>query len=191
MIFNDDEVNLPEKLLQALTTDQLVVFVGAGVSARAYPEQAVGTYYPNFRELAHEVATRLGRPITADEQRSLEAGFIDRVLGEWDYQKGDVRRHAADILQENENGQRLDLHRAILRLFAGHLTPRIITTNFDRLLIRARGAEGLATDTRWEISLAPALPPIRRLSGISFLHGSVDEPLDMVLTEGYWTSLYG
>jgi hypothetical protein len=183
MIFNDDDVNLPERLVQALTTDQLVVFVGAGVSACAYPAQPANTYYPNFRELAHEIAKRLNRTIGEDEQKSLEQGFIDRLLGEWDDQKGDVRRHASDILQVNESGQRVDLHRAILRLFAGHLTPRIVTTNFDRLLIRALQAEDQLAEARWQISRAPALPPMRRFSGIGFLHGSVDEPLDMVLTD--------
>jgi hypothetical protein len=141
MIFTDDDVNLPERLLQALTTNQLVVFAGAGVSARAYKEQPANTYYPNFRELAEGIAGRIGRSVTDDEQQSLKVGFIDRVLGEWDDQKGDVRRHAADILQSNETEQRLDLHKAILQLFAGGLTPRIITTNFDRLLIRALESE--------------------------------------------------
>ncbi len=121
--------------------------------------------------------------MTDDEQQSLKVGFIDRVLGEWDDQKGDVRRHAADILQSNETEQRLDLHKAILQLFAGELTPRIITTNFDRLLIRALESEGLATEDRWRIMYAPDLPPARRFSGICFLHGSVNEPAEMVLTD--------
>lgn len=183
MIFTDDEVNLPEQLLQRLTSDRLVVFVGAGVSMQAYKKQPPGTYYPGFRELAELIAQRLSRSMAEPEKKSLKEGYIDRVLGEWDDQMGDVRRHAASILQENETGQRLELHRAIIRLFIGNLTPRIVTTNFDRLLIRVLEAEGLTPGGRWSISLAPSLPPVRRFSGICYLHGSVDEGQDIVLTD--------
>jgi hypothetical protein len=31
--------------------------------------------------------------------------------------------------------------------------------------------------------MAPFLPPVRRFSGICYLHGSVDGPNDMVLTD--------
>jgi hypothetical protein len=183
MIFNNDEVNLPERLLQALTSDRLVVFVGAGVSAKAYPAQPADTFYPNFADLAHQIAVRLTRKPSADEEKYIDEGFIDRVLGEWDDDSGDVRRHAAGILTVNEPGQRIDLHRSIVRLFAGDLTPRVVTTNFDRLLVRARDAEGFATDMRWRISLAPSLPPAKRFQGICCLHGTVDDPAEMVLTD--------
>ncbi len=183
MIFNDDGVNLPERLLESLTRDRLVVFVGAGVSMQAYKEQPPDRYYPGFRELAELIAQRIGRSITEPEKRYLKDGYIDRVLGELDDHAGDVRGHAATILQENETGQRLKLHRAIIRLFIGNLSPRIVTTNFDRLLIRALEAEGLTRGGRWSISVAPLLPPVRRFSGICYLHGNVDEPQDIVLTD--------
>lgn len=183
MIFTDDGVDLPNQLLQSLTSDRLVVFVGAGVSMQAYQEQPPDTWYPGFKELAKVIAERLSRSITEREQGYLENGYVDRLLGEWDDQKGDVRGHAANILQANEAGQRLDLHRAIIRLFKGNPIPRIVTTNFDRLLIRALEAEGMTRGGRWSISLAPALPPARRFTGICYLHGSVDEPQDMVLTD--------
>lgn len=145
MIFTDDGVNLPERLLESLINDRLVVFVGAGVSMRAYNEQPLNTWYPGFKELARIIAQRLHRPITETEQRYIDNGDIDRVLGEWEHQKCDVRTHAAAILQANENGQRLELHRAIIRLFTSNPTARIVTTNFDRLLIHATEAEGLTT----------------------------------------------
>ncbi len=183
MIFTDDGVELPDQLLQSLTSDRLVVFLGAGVSMQAYKEQPLDTCYPGFKELARGIAQRLSRSITETEQRNLDNGYVDRVLGEWDDQKCDVRSHAATILQANEGGQRLELHRAIIRLFASNPTPRIVTTNFDRLLIRAQEAEGLTTRGQWNISIAPALPPVRRFRGICYLHGSVREPRDIVITD--------
>ena len=183
MIFTDDGVNLPERLLDSLINDRLVVFVGAGVSMRAYGEQPLNACYPGFKDLARSIAERLSRTINETEQEYLENGDIDRLLGEWDDQKCDVRNHAASILRTNEDGQRLDLHRALIRLFASNPNARIVTTNFDRLLIRAVDAEGLRADSKWNIGIAPGLPPVRRFRGICYLHGDVDEPQDMVLTD--------
>src|SRR5439155_292914 len=183
MIFTDDGVNLPERLLESLVSDRLVVFVGAGVSMRAYRAQALDSYYPGFKELTRVIAQRLSRVLTKTEEGYLKNGDIDRVLGEWDDQRCDVRSHAAIILQANEAGQRLELHRAIIRLFASNPTPRVVTTNFDHLLIRALEAEGFQTGVKWSVSIAPALPPVRRFSGICYLHGRVDEAQDMVLTD--------
>ncbi|MBI2350733.1 MAG: SIR2 family protein, partial [Deltaproteobacteria bacterium] len=183
MIFTDDGVDLPNQLLQSLTSDRLVIFVGAGVSMQAYQEQPPDTYYPGFAGLAELIAERLSRAIPETEKEHLKTEYVGRVLGEWDDQKGDVRGRAAAILQENEAGQRLELHRAIIRPFKGNPKPRIVTTNLDRLLIRALEVEGLARGGRWSISVTPALPPARRFTGICYLHGSVDEPQDIVLTD--------
>jgi hypothetical protein len=183
MIFTDDGVKLPDELLQALTSDRLVVFVGAGVSMRAYRDQPPHTYYPGFQELAEQIAQRIGHAISEKDKGYLRDNYVDRILGEWDDKTGDIKEHAASILRTNESGQRLDRHRAIIRLFTPKLTPRIVTTNFDRLLTRALNAEGRTGDNRWNITMAPFLPPVRRFSGICYLHGSVDEPNDMVLTD--------
>jgi hypothetical protein len=183
MIFTDDAVDIPERLLDSLTKDRLVVFVGAGVSMRAYKKQPPETCYPGFPELAGLIAERLSRTITDRDKTFIKDGFIDRIIGEWDDTGGDVRQHAAAILQFNESGQRLILHRAIIRLLAGTPTPRIVTTNFDRLLLLALEAENLSVDRRWRVAVAPALPPTRRFSGICYLHGRVNEPQDMVLTD--------
>jgi NAD-dependent SIR2 family protein deacetylase len=183
MIFTDDGVDLPEQLLQSLASNRLVVFVGAGVSMQAYRDQPPNTYYPGFRDLAEQIAQRLGHTISEKDKESLRDNYVDRVLGDWDDQTGDIKEHAATILQTNENGQRLDRHRAIIRLFKSKLTPRIVTTNFDRLLTRALEAEARTRNSRWSVAKAPFLPPVRRFSGICYLHGSVDEPIDMILTD--------
>jgi hypothetical protein len=61
----------------------------------------------------------------------------------------------------------------------------LINSRFDpkRSALRAVDAEGLKTEGKWNIDIAPLLPPIRRFHGICYLHGCVDEPQDMVLTE--------
>lgn len=185
MRFNDYNVDIDKDLIAALKSGTLVVFVGAGVSAKAYPNQLRNTYYPTFRELVHEIAKRIDKPLSNDDRKLLKQGLSDRVLGEWERSFGDVHAIAAEILQENEAGQRIDLHRAILRLFPEESEPRVVTTNFDNLLIRARDKEGLKGNSDWKIYEAPSLPPANteRFKGICFLHGRVTAPQEMILTD--------
>lgn len=185
MRFNDYNVDINEELITALRSGTLVVFVGAGVSARAYKNQPHNTYYPTFRELVHEIAKRIDKPLSDNDRKLLKQGLSDRVLGEWERGFGDVHAIAAKILQENEAGQRIALHRAILRLFPEESEPRVVTTNFDNLLIRARDKEELKDNSGWKIYEAPSLPPANteRFKGICFLHGSVSAPKEMILTD--------
>jgi SIR2-like domain len=184
VIFTDHNVDIPDTLLNSLTRDELVIFVGAGVSARAYPRQKPGTCYPTFSELVCEIGEEIGRTLTVEERRLLKAGFADRILGEWHHDGGDdIKAITARILTTNEDQQRLELHRTIVRLFPRSSSPRIVTTNVDHLLIRARDKEGFAKDSRWQSHSAPSLPPAKRFTGICFLHGTVALPSEMVLTD--------
>lgn len=185
MKISADNVDIPRELIASLEENALVVFVGAGVSARAYPNQKNTTYYPDFVRLVHEIGNRLGIAVVDDENIRLQNGGADRVLGDWEGRGPDIHAEAASLLSENEEAQRIDLHRAIVRLFPKGSVPRIVTTNFDRLLIHARDAElgDEARTIRWGTHLAPALPPAGRFSGICFLHGIVDNPKEMVLTD--------
>ena len=168
-----------------LRKSELVIFVGAGVSAKAYPNQREKTYYPKFRGLVYEIAKRIGKKLSDEEERLLKQGFSDRILGMWDRDEGNIHSIAMEILRENEDGQRTVLYQAIVRLFPEGAEPRIVTTNFDNLLIRARNAEGFDSDPRWQIFEAPSLPPANkdRFKGICFLHGRVNHPKEMILTD--------
>ena len=157
MRFNNDNVDIDEKLIDHLEKDELVIFVGAGVSAQAYPNQKKKTYYPTFRGLVYEIAKRIGKKLSDEEERLLRQGFSDRILGMWDLDEGNIHSIAAEILRENEDGQRIVLHQAIIRLFPEGTEPRIVTTNFDNLLVRARNAGGFDSDPRWQIFDAPSL----------------------------------
>ena len=183
MIFTEDGVDLPEELLTSLAEGRLVLFVGAGVSARAFPAQTKGTFYPSFPELVREVALRLGRVLSEQEGRDIKSGFADRVLGTFDASLGDVNGIAADILSERYEYQRIEFHRAIVRLVNTSPRPQVVTTNFDRLLERAVAEEKGSSSAVWEITVAPSLPPLRRFSGICYLHGRVDVQEDLVLTD--------
>ncbi len=185
MRFTADGVDLDDEIITLLANNNLVIFVGAGVSAQAYPRQRVKTYYPTFRQLVYEIAEKLGRKVSEQEKSLLKEGFSDRILGKWEADGDDAHSITAQILTENEDEQRIDLHRAIIRLFPVGAEPRIVTTNFDNLLIRAVQEEGFGDDSRWKICEAPSLPPANRarFQGICFLHGRVVTPKEMILTD--------
>jgi len=185
MRFNNDNVDIDEKLIDHLEKGELVIFVGAGVSAQAYPNQKKKTYYPTFRGLVYEIAKRIGKKLSGEDERLLRQGFSDRILGMWDLDEGNIHSIATEILRENEDGQRIVLHQAILHLFPEGAEPRIVTTNFDNLLVRARNEGGFESDPRWQIFEAPSLPPANkdRFKGICFLHGRVNHPKEMILTD--------
>jgi hypothetical protein len=150
---------------------------------RAYPNQKKGTFYPLFSGLVKQVAERSATTISREEKRLLKQGFADRVLGEWRDRRIEVHDIAGAILRENENEHRVKLHEAIITLFPKHSRPMIVTTNLDDLLVITLKTKGLEEESDWEIYEAPTLPPVKRFSGICFLHGRVTNPQEMILTD--------
>ena len=155
-------VDFPEPLLNALRDGRLVVFAGAGVS------MGPPANLPGFRELARQIAEGTGLTIEKDE-------LEDRFLGQLKAAGTDVHQIAAQRLQHN-NPQPKDLHRNLLRLYRRTEDIRIVTTNFDLLFEEAAGEENP------KVSNAPALPLGQRFQGIVHIHGSVNDPEEMVLT---------
>ena len=155
-------VDFLEPLLNALRDGRLVVFAGAGVS------MGPPANLPDFSELARQVAEGTGLSIKKDEPE-------DRFLGRLEAAGTGVHQIAAQRLQHN-NPQPKELHRNLLRLYRRTEDVRIVTTNFDLLLEGAAGGENP------KVSNAPVLPLGKRFQGIVHIHGSVNEPKEMVLT---------
>ena len=159
------DVDFPQPLLIALRDGKLVVFAGAGVSMGP-PAQL-----PDFAGLAQLIAGGSGLTI---EELEPEDRFLQRVKDAGP----DVHRRAAQILQASDP-EPTELHRNLLRLYTGAENVRIVTTNFDPLFEQA--AAGLF-DPVPKILQAPVLPLGQRFQGIVHIHGTVDEPTEMVLT---------
>ena len=126
---------------------------------------------PDFRQLAEQVAEGTGQSI-GDEETD------DRFLGRLEDLGTDVHQRAAGILQWN-NPKPTRLHLNLLRLFTEPKSARAVTTNFDDLFERAARGQFYS---QIRVFQAPALPLGNRFHGIVHLHGTVDEPGEMVLT---------
>lgn len=172
-----EDIDFPNVLLTALRNRNLVVFAGAGVS------MGDPARLPNFKTLAESIGQGTGETLQDEEPE-------DRFLGRLHHTGVQVHTTAAQKLQSNRHGegpQPTDLHRGLLRLSSTPESPRIVTTNFD-LLFEETAKE--IFDSELEIFRAPALPLGRDFNGIVHIHGALDRPADMVLTDADFGRAY-
>ena len=160
--WQSDGVELPKAIEQALETDSLVLFCGAGISA------APPSSLPGFRGLVEEIASELGRSDLLPDD-PLEPVQFDVVMGELDELQHDVRARVTSRLLGTIKPNLY--HRDLLRITrASACSPRIVTTNFDLLFEAAADELGLSLPTH----LAPALPLGNDFTGLVHLHGPVN-----------------
>ena len=164
-------LDFPSALMAALRNHRLAVFAGAGVS------KGTPACLPLFKELTKEIAQGTGEHLGDDEPE-------DRFLGRL---QTDKRVRAAELLTKR-CPRPTGLHRDLLRLFPSATSARIVTTNFD-LLFEQAAAEGGA-GSKAEVFKAPALPLGREFSGIVHVHGALDRPETMVLTDADFGRAY-
>ncbi len=163
-------IQFPDPLLAALRDGRLVVFAGSGVS------MGTPACLPNFKSLATSVAVGTGRTLQPPEPEDVFLGKLaDRGV--------QVHALAAQNLQKNRRGdppRPTELHRDLLRLYFEPESVRMVTTNFDLLFHAA--AQDLF-DAVPDVFRAPALPLGRSFRGIVHVHGCLDRPTGMVLTD--------
>ncbi len=167
------DINFPQRLLNALRDDKLVVFAGAGVSMGA------PACLPGFAELADMIAKGTGKTLEEREP-------IDRFLGRLQNAGVDVHIRAEEALS-CEDREATGLHHNLLRLYPDAAQVRIVTTNFDLLFEQASEA---VFDYKPEVFRAPALPLGRQFNGIVHVHGAVGRPNEMVLTDADFGRAY-
>ena len=159
-------IDFPKPLLDALRDSNLVVFAGAGVSIG----EPAGL--PDFRKLAIAVSEGTGEVLA---KGAPEDGFLGRLQD-----KGvDVHTRAAERLTRHDS-KPSGLHDDLLRLYSTEQSVRLVTTNFDLLFERAADTIFDAVPT---IFRAPALPRGTNFNGIIHIHGSTEQPSEMVLTD--------
>ena len=167
------EINFPSPLLSALRNDELVVFAGAGVS------MGEPACLPSFKELAKKIAQGTGEVLQKGEQE-------DRFLGRL-HDKG-VKVHGRAVRELSRNNPKpTDLHKNLLRLYQKSEQVRIVTTNFD-LLFEEAAQDVFGTVPK--VSQAPELPRGRGFNGIAHIHGDLNHPQGLVLTDKDFGAAY-
>ncbi|MGO4594850.1 SIR2 family protein [Leifsonia sp. 2TAF2] len=171
--WQSDGIALPATIEQALQTDTLVLFCGAGISAEA-PSRL-----PGFRGLVEAVALELGRSDLLPDDPNAQVQF-DAIMGELNELQHDV--HARVSARLRGTTQPNSYHRDLIQIsqsFGG--AARIVTTNFD--LLFEHGAEELGVPM--PVYAAPALPLGNDFSGLVHLHGTIDPTIGqrMVVTD--------
>lgn len=163
--------------MTALRNHELVIFAGAGVS------MGEPAKLPDFRRLASAIAIGTVHTLKQGERE-------DRFLGRLKYENIDVHARAANVLRTNLAGKAprpTALHANLVRLFGQPSLLRIVTTNFD-LLFSDAASEYF--DSSPEIFRAPALPLGSDFTGIVHVHGSIERPSNMVLTDADFGRAY-
>lgn len=157
-------IDFDDRILDALRDDELVVFVGAGVSMGPPSNLA------SFEKLAKDIAQGTGQVAFAP---------FDRFLGQLHHRKVAVHERAAQLLSPSGSAPNA-LHHDLLRLFRSADRVRLVTTNFDHHFeIAAEAMFGKLPD----VYRAPALPLGREFNGIVHVHGSLSRASRMVLTD--------
>lgn len=159
-------LDVPDVLSRALDMGRLVIFAGAGVSI---PRPS---NYPDFKRLADEIGSQAGVV-------RLQGEPDERYLGRLAARGVHVAEMVRDRLSASES-QPTSLHRDIVRLFRGHQAVRLITTNFDTHFSTAIRDVYADLVPQYE---APALPGGADFRGLLYLHGVVDRPETLVLTD--------
>lgn len=159
------KVDFNDELIEALLNDNLVVFAGAGVSV------GEPSSLPSFKDLLSGIAAYFQVAQNSNETS-------DQFLGRLEAQGHNIRAYIANRLAPSTPNQ---LHSDLLDIRARGAEPKLVTTNFDRLFEATDKGIELRSSSR--VYSAPALPPGGRFAGIVNIHGTIDIPGDMVLTD--------
>ncbi|MCQ2534647.1 MAG: DUF4020 domain-containing protein [Clostridia bacterium] len=163
MIFNG--ISFPNEIIDAIKDKRIVVFAGAGASVDK------PTCLPTFEKLAKEIAEDTGRVLGKSDSCEVFLGSLKS--------KGiDVNSQAAEILSKAclEHNK---LHEIILDVFLNQDDIRIVTTNYDKMFEQACNSKAYSIP----VYSAPALPLGSDFSGVVHIHGIVDKPKYMVVTD--------
>lgn len=169
MKFGSIEIN--ESIVNALRDDKLVVFAGAGIS------MGLPSNLPSFKQPAIAIARGTGYEAKPP---------WDQLLGSLQSKGVSVNKLAAQYLSSPESVPN-DLHKNLLLLFRSHDRVRIITTNFD---YHFEYAAKEIFDNQPDIYQAPALPLGKDFCGIVHVHGALNKPNSIVLTDADFGRAY-
>lgn len=165
-------IDFPNQILEAAKNDKLVIFAGAGVS------MGDPTCLPNFKTLAEKIADGTGMELGTRED-------YDKFIGEIEAKGINAHTRAAKILYSYSPKHNI-LHEGIIELFSDQTKIRIITTNYDHMFESVLDQKG----SKQSVYNNPFLPSDENFYGIVHLHGNIDDPINMILTDADFGRAY-
>lgn len=158
-------IDFPNEIIEALKRDKLVVFAGAGASMDA------PTSLPSFEHLARKIAEGTGAVLKDNDS-------CENFLGYLKSKEIDVNKQAAELLSDSclEPNK---MHEAIIDLFRDSSKIKIVTTNYDQMFEKVLEKR----EDRVPVYNVPALPLGSDVDGIIHIHGNVNNPRYMVVTD--------
>ncbi len=159
-----DQIVFPCELVELIDKGELVVFVGSGVSMDE------PTNLPNFDGLIEKIENCYHK-----EKSKYEAPEV--FFGSLKSEGYKINEKVAEIISGATKPNKC--HKSIINLFKKANDIRIVTTNYDKMLEVAAKEFNIETT----VYSAPTLPLGNDFRGIVHLHGSIDEPKYMVVTD--------
>lgn len=153
------DVNIPQQLLDAAAKDEVVFFVGAGVSFNP------PSNLPSYEQLATKLAEEADEPLPHNGEQ------LDRFIGMLP-DNFNAHKRTKDLMRGDDIHCN-STHEAIVRLASSVKTSRIVTTNYDLLLEQAAQKQNCDLGRSY---YGPAVPIGSDFSGLLHLHGSVNSP---------------
>jgi len=159
-------VNVPDHLLTQLEEEQLVLFLGAGISKIA------PSNLPDFIKLTQDICKEAG--VTFSRKLSLDYNLskVSKTGSGYDVHQRVIEKMSPSKTKPNA------WHETLLCWFGTESKVRIVTTNFDQHLSSATKQLGWALPEY----VAPALPMGDNFHGIVYLHGRIDDKESIVVT---------
>lgn len=155
-------IDLPKQLYDAAINDELVIFVGAGVS--------LPSNVPDFPDLAKEIIN--GAADSVDDKFS-PSESLERAEA-----KGlNIQRETKRIINHRNKGP-ASTHDNLIDIYRKK-TLRLVTTNFDLNLSLAAKKKKLNHRSYYN----PAFPTGDDFEGIVYLHGAISDENSLIITE--------
>lgn len=164
-------IDYPESLVDAMKNNKLVIFAGAGVS------MGEPTKLPSFNKLTDEISELINTPKN-------EGVPDDQYLGKVKNLGHDVHADVCDILNKKDLKSN-KYHKILTKCFLDK-NLRIVTTNYDVMF------EQILEKNKREFKIFsnPAFPYGNDFNGIVHLHGIVNEPKNIILTDSDFGKSY-
>ncbi len=195
-----DLTKVPDLLIEAVETGNLVPFVGAGVSRHAKTKDGKG--FPSWAEFLQElidIACRTDCLTPEDEQQIQKLVKRGKHLMAAQALKNVIPEDELDLYIrkrfDTSNVEVGDIHRALFKLGS----PLIMTTNYDQLLEKAYAQEYGDTANWYTHTHAPHVQQFLKSHHhghtkpmIFKIHGTAEQPSEIVFAEmDYRRLIYG